>query len=259
MTRRNPRPTRANRRRGGGPKTAEGKKSSSLNALRHGLAAMTHRQSAASDETERLAKLLCGDDGDPRLVSAARVIVENEMLMRAIREQELAVIERLREPTAQALAKGDNGMMLATAKFMQAWLGHREIETTAPKLLEKYKDQIAVVWVRPDDWPDDIDWERDDGIVPDRLMMLLEESESDEDHERARDVADKRLKAQARDEHDALAAASLDLVRLERYYRRAWSRQGRAIRHFAALKSLRDTEQRRDREPSASDAIDVPV
>jgi hypothetical protein len=38
-----------------------------------------------------------------------------------------------------------------------------------------------------------------------------------------------------RDDYEALEAAVPDLIRLERYERRAWSRQKRAIREFVAL------------------------
>ena len=58
-------PSPDKKRRGGGPKTAEGKKASSRNARRHGLAAITHRQPVCSSETQRLAKILCGNDDDP--------------------------------------------------------------------------------------------------------------------------------------------------------------------------------------------------
>ena len=40
-----------------------------------------------------------------------------------------------------------------------------------------------------------------------------------------------------RDEHEALRKAAAALIKLERYERRAWSRQKRAIREFLAVKS----------------------
>ena len=232
-------PSPDNKRRGGGPKTAEGKRASSRNARRHGLAAITHRQAVCSSETQRLARLLCGDDDDPQLMMAAKTIIENEMAMHAIREQELAVVKRLREPTAVALAKGDNGLKLGIACSMAAWLGHREIEATAPQLLEKYKDQLPK---RPEDWPDDLPWEWQGTLVPDDLKTLLEECELDEEMARALAMAERHLKKQERDEFEAFECALLDLVRLDRYYRRAWSRQKRAICNFANIKYLRRRE-----------------
>ena len=42
-----------------------------------------------------------------------------------------------------------------------------------------------------------------------------------------------------RDETAALEEAAIDLIRLDRYERRAWSRQKRALRAFINLKMLR--------------------
>ena|SRR5579862_2796255 len=47
----------------------------------------------------------------------------------------------------------------------------------------------------------------------------------------------KEIEACRRDEHDALKAAAPDLVRLDRYEWRAWSRQKWAIREFIKMKT----------------------
>jgi hypothetical protein len=232
-------PSLDKKRRGGGPKTVTGKRASSRNARRHGLAATTHRHHVCSSETQRLARILCDNDDAPQLVAVAKTIVENEMEMHAIREEELAVVKRLREPTAVALSKGDNGFELGIACSMAAWLGHREIEARAPHLLEKYKDQLPK---RPDDWPDDLPWEWQGTLVPDDLKTVLEDGEAEEETARAMAMAERHLKKQERDDFAAFEGALLDLVRLDRYYRRAWSRQKRAIRNFANLKYLRRRE-----------------
>jgi hypothetical protein len=70
-------------------------------------------------------------------------------------------------------------------------------------------------------------------IVPIRLKALLEEQEVDD---QIIQLAQKRVKEQERDEYEALEAAILDLIRLGRYERRAWSRQKRAIRKFMEIK-----------------------
>jgi hypothetical protein len=49
-------------------------------------------------------------------------------------------------------------------------------------------------------------------------------------------LAKKRVKDQERDDYEALEAAILDLIRLDRYERRAWSRQKRALREFMRIK-----------------------
>ena len=68
--------------------------------------------------------------------------------------------------------------------------------------------------------------------------MLLEEPDPLEE-QRARDLARKEIEQQQRDQYQALEAAIPDLIRLERYERRAWSRQMRAIREFLNLKFTR--------------------
>ena len=206
-----------------GPRTAAGRATASRNALRHGLSAMVHRQPAPSAELERLAQAICGHDENPALLEQARVVAANELELRAINVQKIAVLERLRDPTAIALAKGDNSLELARGRFMRAWLAHREIEGLVPKVLEKYKDQIST----PLD--DEVD------IVPICLKGLLEESDSIERERIARKLARKQIEEHQRDDHEALEEAAADLIRLDRYERRSWSRQKRAIRSFMNL------------------------
>ena len=206
-----------------GPRTAAGRATASRNALRHGLSAMVHRQPAPSAELERLARAICGHDENPTLLEQARVVAANELELRAINVQKIAVLERLRDPTAIALAKGDNSLELARGRFMRAWLAHREIEGLVPKVLEKYKDQIST----PLD--DEVD------IVPICLKGLLEESDCIERERIARKLARKQIEEHQRDDHEALEEAAADLIRLDRYERRSWSRQKRAIRSFMNL------------------------
>ena len=165
---------RSNNRRGGGPRTAAGKAKASRNAMRHGLAALIHREPVSSEELARLARSICGNDHDPVLFNQARVIAETELALRAIREQQMAVVERLREPTAIALAKGDNSFTLAKARVLQAWLAHREIKTLLPIVLERYKDRIS-----DENGAEEADFEF--GIVPVRLKALLDEPASIEE------------------------------------------------------------------------------
>ena len=67
-------------------------------------------------DIERLARAICGQDDDPLLFAAAVAIAENHFVRRAIAEQQLAVIERLRDNTAIALAKGGQQFHLGQGK-----------------------------------------------------------------------------------------------------------------------------------------------
>ena len=222
----------ANRRNGRescGPRTAAGKSIASRNALRHGLAAFALRQSVPSAEINEFAGALCGDDRDPALFAQAVKIAENEMTLRAIRAQQVAVIERLREPYVAPFSRKDNSLELAKGRSFEAWLAHREIRVRVPELLQKYKDQIPP----PELDENSPEWCRYGELIPLCLKVLLQEP--DDVAEEIRERARKRI--EERDEHEALAAAVGDLIRLDRYQRRAWSRQKRAIREFIRMKT----------------------
>jgi hypothetical protein len=221
---------RRNSRRSSGPRSSAGKAVASRNALRHGLAAIALRQSVPSAEIDELAGALCGDDRDPTLFAQAVKIAENEMTLRAIRVHQVAVIERLREPYVAPFSKKDNSLGLAKGRSFEAWLADREIMARVPELLEKYKDQMP-----PPLNEDTREWRRYMDFVPIRLKALLQEP--DDIDEATRERARKRVEAGYRDEHEALETAVGDLIRLDRYQRRAWSRQKRAIREFIRMKT----------------------
>jgi hypothetical protein len=221
---------RNNGRRNSGPRTKAGKTRASCNALQHGLAVIMHDQSIPSGEVACFAKAICGDDSDPALLAHAKVIAQNEMVLRAIREQQIAVIERLREPTEIALTKRDNRVKLMKARSKQARRAEKEITRRLPSVLGKYRDRLE---------PQDFDPGPYD-LVPLGLKVLLEEPDSPEEEQRALDLAWKQIEQQQRDEHQAMQEAIPDLIRLERYERRAWSRQQRAIREFLNIKFTRN-------------------
>jgi len=73
-----------------------------------------------------------------------------------------------------------------------------------------------------------------------RIKALLEESGSLEAERHALKLARKLIEEQEWDKYEALEEAAPDLIRLDRYERRAWSRQKRAIRSFMNLKLMSD-------------------
>ena len=161
---------------------------------------------------DRLARAICRGDDDQRLFEAAIAIAQNCLARRAIKEQQVAVIERLRDKTAIALAKGDNSFNLGKARFLEIWIADKAIEARVPKLIEKYNvelpprkyaDSIASGWV----WPTYRDPTSDD-LVPLELKVLLEEPDSDR---RATTGARHRRQSpqtQERNDHEALKEAS---------------------------------------------------
>jgi hypothetical protein len=156
------------------------------------------------------------------------------LALRAIRERQVECVERLREIAADPFAVGDNGIELSKAIFQRAMLAREQILRLVPFFLEKYKDQVETPANKTPPNPFD--------IVPLQLKVLMQSPETIEEEERALDLARKQIKE--RDEFEAFEQAAIDLVRLDRYERRAWSRQKHAIRAFMNLKLLRDTKKR---------------
>src|SRR6478752_7708188 len=142
---------RLNGRKSRGPRTTAGKSTASRNALRHGLAAIGRRQPIETADLERLAKALCRNDDDPTLYKQAVVIASHELVLRAISAQQIAVVERLRDPSAIALAKGNNRLQLAKARFLKSQLAYSALIALRDRLLEKYKNESKPLSVGPSD------------------------------------------------------------------------------------------------------------
>jgi len=195
---------RRNSQKSCGPRSAVGKAFASRNALRHGLAAIAHIRPELSAEIERFANTLCGDDSDPLLFDQALVIAGNERVLRSINAQRMAVIERLRDTKPIALAKGDNSLALGKALYLRM---------KSPAYNDEYYSLVERLSKPRTEPTEELDWPVD------------------------LDAAGKLFKE--RDEYEAIEEAAPDLIRLERYYRRTWSRQKRAIRKFTNLKLMR--------------------
>jgi hypothetical protein len=226
---------------------------------------------------------ICGDDRDPAIAALAYKIAENRVLLSDIAMQKVAVVERLREPYANAFSSKDNSLQLAAARALQAWLGHREITAKVPALLQKYelrlmvetlaksrddyvaslerdlavlfpdeKQRAAIIEERVQSWVERETarlkaqgWRLEsDDIVPIRLKALLDEAEEMELSVRTDQGDDSVIEQfEGRDEYEAVEAAALDLMRLERYEQRTWSRQKRVILQLTRIRLERRFDQ----------------
>jgi hypothetical protein len=138
------------------------------------------------------------------LLEQARVIAESELLLRCVRAERIAVIERLRDVTAVPLAIRDDSMARAKARL-------REFELAAAEL-----EQME---------------SRFNALTDEEREKLYE----DYDREAAR-LESKNAPVEERDEIDAMHEAIPDLNRLARYERRAWSRRKRAMWNFIDIR-----------------------
>jgi hypothetical protein len=141
------------------------------------------------------------------LFEQALVIAETELILRCVRTERVAVIERLRDGTAIALAKGDNSLAVGKARFLEGRLAYAELVRFNPEVL------ITLFG----------------GIVPPKLKRKKPNEPPEPSWNPTPPVE--------RDEHDALREAMPDLNRLLRYERRAWSRRRRAVHAFIAIKA----------------------
>ena len=223
---------RFNGRKSRGPRTTAGKSTASRNAVRHGLAAIRYHHPIETADLARLAKALCGNDEDPALYEQAVVIPSHELVLRAISAQQIAVVERLRDPSAVAL---DNHLRLAKARFLKGKLAYAALIALRNRLLEKYKNEL-----KPIRHPDVVS-EIEEAFPP-YLEEFLEEKGSELGAEEIRQQKGRFYdedRIVERDESAATEEAASDILRLNRYERRAWSRQRRAIFAFMNLKVMK--------------------
>jgi hypothetical protein len=195
------------RKRRRGPRGEAGKSRASRKTLRHGLAAISRHNPTLFPEVERMAKALCNGDTNPLLWEQALVIAENEMVLRSVRAERVAVIERLRDRSATPLTRRDSSLARAKARFRGVKLKY--------KWLLRAKAKNAAI------------------------KNEQERTSPPEPQSGAAQPMGKQK--QSRDEFDAMRRAMPDLDRLARYERRAWSRWKRAIREFIRINSMSDS------------------
>ena len=160
-----------------------------------------------TDAIYELARLLCNGDDNPVLFEQALVIADTDIMLRAIRTECVAVVERLRDRIATAVTRRDTSLKFGKARGYQMELAGSELH----KICARFG---ALTW---------------DELSHEQLRQLA--SEPPRPGWRPPPIED-------RDECDALWAAIPDLLRLSRYEQRAWSRRRRATERFIEIKLM---------------------
>jgi hypothetical protein len=226
-TRREGRKSRETRESPGSRSSAD-KTASSLNALRHGVAAINRRHPKYSAEIERRAEEYCNGDTDPLLMEQARIAAENDLILAHVRSARIACIERLRDPDAFPYTDVKGSFARARAKFREAKLLYEQLVEAKAK-------------------PEAADAEHDaasDGKTGPPSNSKSNEATGNAATGTPSTVPQPNPRA-LRDECEAIVLALPELRRLERYDRRAWSGRTRAMERFVAIKCLRDFEASR--------------
>ena len=169
-------------------------------------------------EIEPVAGAICNGEVNPLLFEQALIIAENDFVLRCAQTEWIAAIERQRDRTATPLATGDLGFARAKARIERAKLIYQMLVEGANASSNNAARNNAAR----------------------TSAASTDEAHVRSNGERERAVAEQGGRVTPpleREEFDAMRAAMADLERLERYRRRAWSRQRRAFQRFMETQS----------------------
>jgi len=201
--------SRINGRKSRGPRTRAGKARVSQNARQHGLAAFHIKSEPAKlAQVAQMVDAICQGDDDGHLRQQATLIAENQLWLTFIRAEKRALLERLRDPNAYALAH--------TRRLARGRARLRLCRAALPQLLviEELMERAMAAGLDPEDEP-----------LPPALKAKWPPG-----------WAPVASEAVERNEYELLREGLCDLERLLRYEQRAWARRKRAVRAFLAAK-----------------------
>jgi hypothetical protein len=220
---------RINGRKSRGPRTAAGKWHASRNALRHGLTAISRYNSVHLPEIERIARAYCEGNSDPLLFEQALIIAENDVIIIRVEAECLAVVARMRDRDAIPFSDRKASRVRARARF-------EELKNRYDYLVQARVDAFLSGNSAGSNGNADnsIERKRSAGATGE-YATACNMAASHSIH-----ASKQPLPPAQYDEFEAVYRAAPDLVRLDRYRRRATSRRNRAMREFSFLRSLRE-------------------
>ena len=132
---------RANARLSTGPQTAQGRRRSAKNALRHGLSLPVHSDPSLSQEVNGVARQIAGTDAVPQIQERARRVAEALVDLRRIRELRHDLMFRaLRDPDYDSQTNWDKRLMAALSIIRRLCQGEDvpedELKLVSTKLQE---------------------------------------------------------------------------------------------------------------------------
>ena len=201
------RANRTNAQKSTGPRTGAGKLRSSRNVIRHGLAS---QQESASKEIAAIAEDLCRDDPFPYREHHALAIAEAQVSLERVRKARVATIERLRRFKEPPVGLVNTALSLIAAGDVKAIIALlRRIKAVNKELLKRMKAGERTLPKH--------------GIVAEYFLEFCNLK-----------VDRPPNSLPTRSEIECVLRTLPELIRLERYERRALGRKRRAIRAFAA-------------------------
>jgi hypothetical protein len=209
---------RTNSLKSSGPRTAAGKQRSRNNGWKHGLAAANCRQ-ADSVELENLAKIYGGGYDSPQILAQARIVAQNDLVLRAVRKQKRNVLEQLSDPCVFPLTKTDKGLALAKKRFRDGKKAEKELDALLPKVIEKHRNELGLT----------IEDMRNPYFHKIVLGLIEERLDGEEEAGGDSGLTYEEREITSRDPYQIWELAGRELKRLDRYEVRAWAQHKRAL------------------------------
>jgi hypothetical protein len=202
-----------NAKKSTGPRTRSGKARASRNAARHGLAATSLFDNETCDKVDRIATMIYHDRAHPFLREQAVIIAESQILLTRIRAARIDAIQRMRAPQPPPLLPG-----YPTRDEMKNILGDFAAGNfrKVANIMNRAASSLRAAFKMPDEKREEIYQSLSNAY---RHEMALQKGDLQEP-----------------DGITCFCQGLPELLKLERYERRALSRRGRAIRIFALFR-----------------------